>query len=432
MKISRDDNTIRYIAVFMALLYAFTTRSILAKFLFQNQIELLMFYGITYLCLAVSFINAFDAEGNHLYAPIGFYSITILFIIIIAGLHVAGNSYSLIYYGLALLVPFAVNEKIRESGFFAKFVVVMASFFTVGCFVNFLLPSMFKAVFMPLYSSSAQQSLSDVEKLSGTSTYFAGFTSQVGYTSFFISIGVGAIFCFRETLFGKGWRILLGIMLGGLLLTGKRGPLIFLLIALCIIYFTEGYGRDRIVRIVKIAAALVAAYIALWAISNLTKIDGIVRIYNAVYEFLTSGSVEDAGRNQLHEQALIYFRENPFLGIGWSNFKSMYAFRNTHVHCIYLQLLCETGLIGFAVFMMFFATRLFKTFFSVMKSRFLDNPLESGWIKFSLFIQLYFLLYGITGNPLYDIEETIIYFFAIGISYIPISSFWEEYEERWI
>lgn len=96
MKISRDNNTIRYMAVFMALLYAFTTRSILAKFLFQNQIELLVFYGITYLCLAVSFINAFDADGNHLYAPIGFYSITILFIIITAGLHVAGNSYSLI------------------------------------------------------------------------------------------------------------------------------------------------------------------------------------------------------------------------------------------------------------------------------------------------------------------------------------------------
>ena len=124
---------------------------------------------------------------------------------------------------------------------------------------------------------------------------------------------MGATFCFRETLFGKGWRILLGTMLGGLLLTGKRGPLVFLLIALCIIYFTEGYGRERIIRVVKIAGALVVAYSALWAISNLTKIDGIVRIYNAVYEFLTSGSVEDAGRNQLHEQALIYFRENPFL-----------------------------------------------------------------------------------------------------------------------
>lgn len=57
MKISRDDNTIRYIAVFMALLYAFTTRSILAKFLFQNQIELLMFYGITYLSVQILFMQ---------------------------------------------------------------------------------------------------------------------------------------------------------------------------------------------------------------------------------------------------------------------------------------------------------------------------------------------------------------------------------------
>ena len=121
----------------MALLYAFTTRSILAKFLFQNQIELLMFYGITYLCLAVSFINAFDAEGNHLYAPIGFYSITILFIIITAGLHVAGNSYSLIYYGLALLVPFAVNEKIRESGFFANLLLSWQVFLLLGVLLTF-------------------------------------------------------------------------------------------------------------------------------------------------------------------------------------------------------------------------------------------------------------------------------------------------------
>lgn len=422
IKISRDSNTIRYIAVFMTLLYAFTTRSILAKFLFQNQIELLLFYGITYACLIISFVNAFDANGDHLYAPKGFYSIVALFIVIAVGLSVTGNSYSLIYYGLALLLPFSMNGEIKKYNFFVKFFVGMALFFAVGCFVNFLLPVMFKAVFIPLYSASAQQSLADVEQFAGTSTYFAGFTSQVGYTSFFISIGVGATFCFKDSVFGRGWRIFIGIMLGGLLLTGKRGPLVFLVIALSIIYFTDGYGRERIVRIVQIVGALVLAYIALSTIANLTKIDGIIRIYDAVHEFLISGSVEDAGRNQLHEQALYYFKENLILGIGWSNFKELYAFRGTHVHCIYLQLLCETGLVGFCIFMIFFLTRLLRTFLAVKESRFMDTPIENGWVKFSLFIQMYFLLYGITGNPLYDIEETIIYFFAIGISYIPLFS----------
>ena len=426
MKISMDYNTIRCVAVFMTLLYAFTTRSIFGNLFFQYQIELLAFYGITYLCLAVSFIKAFHVDGKHLYAPVGFYSITILFITITAGLCMSGNSYSLIYYGLALLIPFAVNKKVREKCFFIKFIVIMAVFFAIGCFVNFLLPSMFKEVFIPLYSISAQQSLLGIEQLGGSSTYFAGFTSQVGYTSFFISIGVGAVFCFRQTLFAKEWHILLGMMLGGLLLTGKRGPLVFLLFTLCIIYFTEGNGRERIVRIVKISTALIFAYIALFLIADFTKLDGIVRIYNAVYELLTSGSVQDAGRAQLHELALLYFKENPFFGIGWSNFKSVYAFRSTHVHCIYLQLLCETGLVGFCIFMLFFAIRLFKTYSSVKISRLVDKPLERGWIKFSLFIQFYFLLYGITGNPLYDIEEAIIYFFAIGISYLPTRSFIKE------
>ena len=76
--------------------------------------------------------------------------------------------------------------------------------------------------------------------------------------------------------------------------------------------------------------------------------------------------------------------------------------------------------------MIFFLTRLLRTFSAVKESRFIDTPIENGWVRFSLFIQIYFLLYGITGNPLYDIEETIIYFFAIGISYIPLFSFSEE------
>ena len=35
-------------------------------------------------------------------------------------------------------------------------------------------------------------------------------------------------------------------------------------------------------------------------------------------------------------------------------------------------------------------------------------------------MQVYFLLYGITGNPLYDVEETILYFFGAGIAYLPM------------
>lgn len=420
MKISINHNNIRYLAVFMALLYAFTTRSILAKFLFQNQIELFAFYGITYASLIMSFIYSFFYDGVHLYAPKGFFSILSLFIVIIVDLFMAENSYSLIYYGIALLLPFAVFDKIKKSTFFIKLFVIMAMFFAIGCIINFIFPLMFKTVFFPMYSTSAQQSLTEVEMISGTSTYFAGFTSQVGYTSFFISLGIGAIFCLKDIIYKKTWSYLMIVMFAGLLLTGKRGPIVFLLIALSVIYFWNEHGRARIVRLAKIIGAFVLVFVLLAIIANVTKIDGIIRIYDALYAFLTSGSLEDAGRTQLYEQALEYFRENPIFGIGWTNFRVLYDFRSTHVHCIYLQLLCETGLVGFGIFTIFFATRLKRTLKLLKETGDVGRTLESTWIKFSLFIQLYFLLYGITGNPLYDIEETIIYFFAIGISYLPL------------
>lgn len=422
MKITINYSKIKFVAVFMTLLYAFTTRSILAKFLFQNQIELLVFYGVTYVCLIASIIGAFSYDGVHLYAPKGFFSILTLFIVILFGLVVARNNDSLLYYGLALLMPFAVFDEIKKTSFYAKFFVVMAVFFTVGCVVNFIVPSTFKTIFFPLYSTSAQQSLLEVERISGTSTYFAGFTSQVGYTSFFISLGIGAVFCFKDTIYKKSWPFLMTIMFSGLLLTGKRAPSVFLLVALLSIYFFSGYGKDQIMRFVKIIGILIAAVILLGVIANVTKIDGIIRIYDAVYEFLTAGLVDDSGRNQLHEQALQFFKENPVFGIGWTNFRVMYSFRSTHVHCIYLQLLCETGLVGFGIFVTFFATRLMNTLTLVRKTRLTGDMQEGSWIKFSFFIQLYFLLYGITGNPLYDIEEAIIYFFAIGISYLPLLS----------
>ena len=195
----------------------------------------------------------------------------------------------------------------------------------------------------------------------------------------------------------------------------------FLLITLAAIYFLDGYGRERILRVAKIALMLCLAYGILTVIARVTQIDGILRIYDAVNELLMSGSVEDAGRSQLYEQALVYFRQHPLFGIGWANFKSLYSFRGTHVHCIYLQLLCETGLAGTAIFVIFFVSRLVVSARSIKTTINDVLTIKNGWMKFSLFIQLYFLLYGITGNPLYDIEETILYFFAVGVSYIQLS-----------
>lgn len=415
-----------YAAIFMTLLYAFTTRSVLGEILFRFQIQLLLFYGITYLLLLLCLMNAFEFWDKHIYAPNGFYSIFILFFIIAFELIAVNDFYSMLYYGLALLIPFAVPLEIKKTTLISKIFTGGGVFFALGCFINWLFPAIFQTAIYPIFTQSAQKSLQEVAEFSDGVTYYAGFTSQVGYTSFFIAIGVGGLFCFRNIDFQRSFFPIISILIMGLLLTGKRGPVVFLIITLGIIYFFEGYGREKIERIIKIAFVFVVAYIALMILADVSGLSGIERIFEAVQTLVMSGSVEDIGRNQLHEQAMEYFVQNPILGIGWGNFKNLFTLRGTHVHCIYLQLLCETGVVGFVIFVSFFLTRLLSTLKLLAETQGEENNRENCWIKFSLFIQIYFLLYGITGNPLYDIEETIFYFFAVGVSYLPLLSDWEE------
>ena len=78
---------------------------------------------------------------------------------------------------------------------------------------------LYRVLVKPLFSAVALESINATEKMRGTANYVAGFTSQVGYTSFFIIVCIGAVFCFRKTVFKRASYPLLLFMVGGLLLT---------------------------------------------------------------------------------------------------------------------------------------------------------------------------------------------------------------------
>jgi O-antigen ligase len=184
------------------------------------------------------------------------------------------------------------------------------------------------------------------------------------------------------------------------------------------VFFVEGNGKERFIRVLQIILIVLAAYGGLYLLAKVTNNAGIIRIFEAVQEYVLTRDIEDAGREQLRVQAVEYFKSNPLLGIGWTNYKNLFLLRKTHVHNIYYQLLCESGIIGFAIFIFFFISSFFRTIKKIALAD--DESFEYSWLLLSLYIQIYFLLYGISGNPLYDIEETILYFFAVGISMLPM------------
>jgi O-antigen ligase len=128
-----------------------------------------------------------------------------------------------------------------------------------------------------------------------------------------------------------------------------------------------------------------------------------------------------------YKTATKMFLDNPFFGKGPNTFRIFCSDNNynidefscsTHPHNIYIQLLAETGLIGFSFLVIFFIYILFKlskVFISILKKKKID-PVES-YLCLSVFINLFPI--ATTGNFFNNWTSIIYYFcFALYLNYL--------------
>lgn len=85
------------------------------------------------------------------------------------------------------------------------------------------------------------------------------------------------------------------------------------------------------------------------------------------------------------------------------------------VHNIYMQLLAETGLVGFSFYIILFISGLnmaVKLVKEISRTEVI-NVQERKLLIFAAYYMFFFVLYGFTGNPLYDEQP----FYLLMISY---------------
>jgi O-antigen ligase len=206
-----------------------------------------------------------------------------------------------------------------------------------------------------------------------------------------------------------------------LVLTGKRAHLLFGVIAFCVSYimiYNRGNFRIRFQRIIKFFIAFSLVFIVALNIPAFqVTFQRFMR--QQVVEGMMIGRV-----NSKWIPALELFKENPLFGCGWQQFGYLHPTYNSgdeiarNVHNIYIQLLCETGIVGFLLIIGIMVITFIMTLRKVTELR--KQKIYSDeflFLSFSFSYQLFFLLYGITGNPLYDIQTLFPYMLCCNITY---------------
>ncbi len=324
------------------------------------------------------------------------------------------------FLGVSLLIFSEKNSSsFRLSN---KAIIFFSLFYALSVWIQILSPSIYEHFLMLLSENNALE----IFEWARAGKYYTGFSSNPAFTAGHIVSGIIMLVSNRKIIRSTKQYItsstLTIFLLLTLLMTGKRAHILFLLISLFLLYFLPFKGEKLAKRVLHmIIIGIIAIIIIIMTFDVLRSIPVISRTIKTILDLLAGKDVS-SGRTKLYHHAWSLFKENPIMGIGWGNFKkttlTMGLFeKEMEVHNIYLQLLCETGIVGFISLLIPILTFLKLTLSSLRIE--VQNSKKRSWLSllyYSMGYQMFFLLYGLTGNVLYDSNFLLMYFYCCTIT----------------
>lgn len=324
------------------------------------------------------------------------------------------NKSYLLLFTVFVLLLFSSSGKMELWKKVIKALIVLAYFSVVGILCQLIAPSIHRFIISLFYSANGVQYISSYANRG----YYSGFFHQVGVTAFYLSAGIISSALLTENKRKRRFEIVLFSL--ALIMEGKRSIPFILALVLLLAYILNGKGSKKLVRIsISCVIVIFIMFILRMVSLSLSNIKLFEKI-NYTLAYLEEGNIDNllytSGRSWLYDEAIRLFLTKPINGIGWAEFSKMSTSinsRGTSVHNIYLQLLCETGVIGFCTFVFGGAITLFhliRFYIRVRNRRLSETDQKNKYLLLSICGQMMFLLYGLVENPLYNDNCVMMYF----------------------
>lgn len=203
-------------------------------------------------------------------------------------------------------------------------------------------------------------------------------------------------------------------------ISGKRMFALLSLLALLVMLFISNNKekKSKFIKMVIIGLTLlVVAYFVIPQVRNVFERFSQLSSSSDEYSFTS-------GRSGMWNIAMQIFNGNMIHGIGFANFAVYTGEYYSSIsnpwagkyltHNIYVGLLSETGIIGFLLIVSFFLVVLVKSIRLLVKAIRMKSDV-CRMMCYSISLQLWAILYGFTGNSLYDPNEFLLYIFAVSM-----------------
>lgn len=304
-----------------------------------------------------------------------------------------------LYYILAIVFAILlVLNKIEKKNVdvLFKYFLVFSLITGAVTWISFLFPNFYLNKIVTLLPEYSQELVVHMFRFDSA---YAGLTDHYSRNAFYVILGIlSCIYFVMSNDEKKSTKRLLKISLvfltTTLFLIGKRGHLLFMIVALIAAYFI--FYKIKYKTILKFLVSLMVCILIIP--TSMKYIPGLDNVYNRFTNYTVDIS---NGRFALYKKAIdLYKRKGP---IGWGQFTKSTDYYYAGVHNDYIQLYTETGLIGFTLII---GSNLIILFKVIKLSKKEKKPL----IFIILFYNLFFLAYSMTGIPHYDVELYMTYF----------------------
>lgn len=245
---------------------------------------------------------------------------------------------------------------------------------------------------------------------------YQGFTTQTGMTA------ATLVYAFATYIYFYAPKknviiniVIIIIFLISIFYTGKRSFSFTAVLIPMIVFFFSTKNTSRLVKY-GLPLAFVVLFFFSIILSNLEmfqNVRGLGKMVHGIEMFKDDEEdIDMNGREILWAAAIKGYQEKPLFGIGVSQFED-WSGLGTNAHNMYLQVLCEQGIIGIVCLLLPLLVCLSHTILILRRNKEGTPYVQS--LKFSLFVQLFFIIYGLSGNPTRNTYGYMMYFIAIGL-----------------